>query len=833
VLGLVVAHLALACVLPAVSARHPRAGFAVAAVLPALAFAWALAHTRAALTTGVTSTTRWAPELGLTLSFRLDALSLAMVVLVSGIGALILVYCIGYFGDGPEAGRNAALLLAFAGVMLGLVLADDLLTLYVFWELTSVTSFLLVGQRGDARENRSAALQALLVTVFGGLVMLLGLVLLGEAARTYRISEIVALGQAGGLRSGTVTLALALILVGALTKSAQLPFHPWLPAAMAAPTPVSAYLHAASMVKAGVYLVARLSPGFADRPVWWVPVVVLGLGTMAVGGWRALAQHDLKRLLAFGTVSQLGFLMVLFGAGTRTAGTAGIAMLLAHGLFKAPLFLVTGIVDHATGTRDVRRLSGLYASLRGTALIAAGAAASMAGLPPLLGFLGKEAALEAFVGEHSTQGWLVTAGVVAGSVFTAAYSARFLWGAFARKPGVADTQAHRPGRLLTVPAGLCAVAGLTLGLIPPVVDADARSYAAALPGADYHLALWHGLGLPLLLSAVALGLGYALHRARATVGRLAGHLPRALTAQRAYEVAVGGTDRVATAVTGHLQVGSVPTYLTVILVAVVALPGLATLIAGSWPDQPISHTLLQLPLGLVVLLAAFGLVFARRRFTAVLLVGLIGYGVGGLFIVDGAPDLALAQFLVETLSLVAFVYVLRRMPAHFTEERTRARVQVPKAVIATVAGAAVAGMAVVLSGARPVPATTSAEFVRLAPGGAGALNVVSAIIVDFRALDTVGEITVLFTAAMGVASLVLDRPYERLRRRRDGVAGDGVAGDDARAAEGPGQEEDVALATPADDGLGHRAGHRAGDGAVSDSGVWRPAALPVEGGERP
>ena len=784
-LGLVVAHLALACALPAVSARHPRAGFALAAVPPALAFAWALAHADAALTTGVSSTTRWAPELGLALSFRLDALALAMVVLVSGIGALILVYGIGYFGDDREAGRNAALLLAFAGVMLGLVLADDLLTLYVFWELTSVTSFLLVGQRGDARENRSAALQALLVTVFGGLVMLLGLVLLGEAAGTYRISEIVAQGQAGGLRGGTVTLALALILVGALTKSAQLPFHPWLPAAMAAPTPVSAYLHAASMVKAGVYLVARLAPGFADRPVFWVPTVVLGLGTMAVGGWRALAQHDLKRLLAFGTVSQLGFLMVLFGAGTRVAGTAGIAMLLAHGLFKAPLFLVTGTVDHATGTRDVRRLSGLHASLRGTVVVAAAAAASMAGLPPLLGFVGKEAALEAFLGEHSLRGGLITAGLVAGSVFTAAYSARFLWGAFARKPDVPDTPVHRPGPLLTVPSGICAVAGLALAIVVPVVDADARSYAAGLPGApDYHLALWHGLGLPLLLSAVAIGLGYALHRVRSTVGRLAGHLPRALTAQRLYEVAVGGTDRVATAVTGRLQVGSVPTYLTVILVAVVALPGLSTLLAGSWPDQPVSHTVLQLPLAAVVLLAALGLVRARRRFTAVLLVGLIGYGVGGLFIVDGAPDLALAQFLVETLSLVAFVYVLRRMPAHFTEERSRVRVQVPKAVIATVAGATVAGMAVVLSGARPVPATTSADFVRLAPEGAGALNVISAIIVDFRALDTVGEITVLFTAAIGVASLILDRPYERLRRRRDDGAGDHVR---------PGGADDVAL----------------------------------------
>ena len=792
-LGLVVAHLVLACLLPLVSARSRRAGFAVAAILPTVALLWALANAPAALNGGVTTSLVWAPELGLALTFRLDALALAMVVLVSGIGALILIYCIGYFGESsPDATRSAALLLAFAGVMLGLVLADDLLTLYLFWELTSVTSFLLVGQSGEARENRSAAVQALLVTVFGGLVMLLGFVLLGEAAGTYRISEIVALGQAGALGGGTVTTALALILVGALTKSAQLPFHPWLPAAMAAPTPVSAYLHAASMVKAGVYLVARLSPGFADDPVWWVPVVVLGLATMVVGGWRAMAQYDLKRLLAFGTVSQLGFLMVLFGAGTRIAAIAGITMLLAHGFFKAPLFLVTGIVDHATGTRDVRKLSGLWMSLRGSAVTAGAAAASMAGLPPLLGFVGKEAGFEAFIAEDDLRGRLVTLALVAGSIFTVAYSARFLWGAFGRKPGVADTPVHRPGPLLSWPAGLCALGGLVLGIANSVVDVDAQSYAAAYPAtspveAGYHLALWHGLGLPLLASAVALVLGYALHRSWSTVGRLAGSLPRALSAQHAYELAVGGTERVATAVTGRLQVGSVPTYLTVILVTVVALPGTAVLVGGSWPDQPVYHAPLQLPLALLVTLAALALVWVRRRFTAVLLVGVVGYGVGGLFIVDGAPDLALAQFLVETLSLVAFVFVLRRMPGRFTLERQRARVQVPKAVVAAVAGGMVAGTAVVLSGARQVPPTTSAEFIRLAPEGAGATNVISAIIVDFRALDTVGEITVLFVAAVGVASLVLATPFDRRRRRR----GSGVGS--------PEHEEEVAGADPADE----------------------------------
>ncbi|MGH3975319.1 MAG: proton-conducting transporter membrane subunit, partial [Pseudonocardiaceae bacterium] len=304
-LALVAAHLVLACLLPLLSARSHRAAFFAAAVPPAAALIWAFGHAPEALRGGITRTTEWAPELGLTLSFRLDALALVMVVLVSGLGALILVYSAWYFepGDshsgGSQTTRSAALLLAFAGAMLGLVLADNLLTLYVFWEITSIASFLLIGQSGEGRESRRAAVQALLVTVFGGLAMLLGFVLLGEAAGTYRISEIVADPPSGPM----VTAALVLILLGAFTKSAQLPFHPWLPAAMVAPTPVSAYLHAASMVKAGVYLVARLAPAFAAQPVWWVPVVVAGLGTMLVGGWRALQETDLKRLLAFGTVS--------------------------------------------------------------------------------------------------------------------------------------------------------------------------------------------------------------------------------------------------------------------------------------------------------------------------------------------------------------------------------------------------------------------------------------------------------------------------------------------------------------------------------------------------
>ncbi|MCX6463145.1 MAG: proton-conducting transporter membrane subunit [Pseudonocardiales bacterium] len=758
VLALVVAHLAVAVLLPLVSARSRRGAFAVAALPPAAALAWALVHAPAALAGGVSEDVAWAPDLALTLSFRLDALALAMIVLVSGLGALILVWSAGYFGErSEEATRSAALLLTFAGVMLGLVLADDLLTLYVFWELTSITSYLLVGQSGGTRASRRAALQALLVTVLGGLTMLLGFVLLGEAAGTYRISEIVA----DPPRGGAVPLALLLILVGAFTKSAQLPFHPWLPAAMVAPTPVSAYLHAASMVKAGVYLVARLSPGFSDLAVWWVPIVVAGLGTMLVGGWRALQEHDLKRVLAFGTVSQLGFLMVLFGAGGRVAALAGVAMLLAHGLFKAPLFMVVGAIDHATGTRDLRELSGLRRSLPGLAVAAALAGASMAGLPPLLGFVGKETAFEAFL--HDGRAW-VAVGLLIGSVLTVAYTARLLWGAFAAKPGVEPTRVHRPGVLLTAPVWLSSLAGLALGLAVPVVDALADPYAARTvaidaEAAEYDLALWHGLGLPLLFSVLAIGGGLALHALRDRLAGLHGRTP--LDAQRGYELTVAGLERAAVVVTGRLQVGSLPAYLATILAVVVALIAPAALIGGVWPAQPLYHSLAQVPLALAVVVAALALVRARRRFTAVLLVGVIGYGVGGLFVVDGAPDLALAQFLVETLSLVAFVFVMRRLPSHFTEQSSPRRAQRFKALLATVGGAVVAGVAVVLSGARVAPASASDDFLALAQSGAGADNIIAAILVEFRALDTVGEIGVLFIAGAGVASLVLATRYDR------------------------------------------------------------------------
>ena len=370
--------------------------------------------------------------------------------------------------------------------MFGLVTADDLLLMFIFWELTTVLSYLLIGYARTRLSARRSALQALIVTTAGGLAMLVGLIILGFNAGTYRISAILEQAPAliTGPAAGAVAAAVVLILVGAITKSALVPFHFWLPGAMAAPTPVSAYLHAAAMVKAGIYLVARLAPGFAETP-YWLPVVLgLGLATMLVGGYRALRQTDIKLILAYGTVSQLGFLTMVVGLGEPDAALAGLALLLAHGLFKATLFLVVGIIDHQAGTRDIRKLSGVFRSSRALAIVAAIGAASMAGIPPLAGFVAKESVFEAFVHygpatcRRPVGHLVILVGLVLGSILTFAYSARFMWGAFAVKPGV-DPTPFKPIK----PAFLAAPAILSLltivyGLWPAPVDGWIQPYAA-------------------------------------------------------------------------------------------------------------------------------------------------------------------------------------------------------------------------------------------------------------------------------------------------------------------------------------------------------------------
>ena len=770
-------HFAVAAVAPLLFRRFGRSSFYALAAVPAASFIWLLFQHGAIYADpgpgAITEVVPWISGLQLELAFRMDALAWVMSLLVLGVGALVLVYCARYFENKDDyLGGFGAQLLAFAGVMFGLVIANDLLLLFIFWELTTVLSYLLIGYARTRLSARRSALQALVVTTAGGLAMLVGLIILGETAGTYRIQAILDEAPAliAGPASGAVSAAVVLILIGAITKSALIPFHFWLPGAMAAPTPVSAYLHAAAMVKAGIYLVARLAPGFADTPPWLPIVLGLGLATMLVGGYRALRQTDIKLILAYGTVSQLGFLTMVLGLGAPDAALAGLALLLAHGLFKATLFLVVGIIDHQAGTRDIRELSGVYGSARALALVAVIGTASMAGIPPLAGFVAKESVFEAFVhytSESGTGSWLL-AGLVLGSVLTFAYSARFLWGAFAVKPGVEPT-AFKPIKpaFLVAPA-ILSFFTILFGLWPAPVDGWVQPYAALFvggPTADAeasspgHLALWHGFTPALGLTALTFALGLAMFYGRNAVARLQARVPGWIDADRAYQQAIGALDDTAVWVTGRTQRGSLFFYLSVILTVAFVLP-LTTLLLANKPLPPGLYFIdpgapLQLVAGAGIVIGALAAVRANKRFLAVLMVSVTGYGIALMFALQGAPDLALTQMLVETMILVAFVLAMRSLPAGL-RDRTGGKYRVIRVVIGLAFGITMIFVAIHALGARVAP-PVSLQFPQLAYEGGGGLNVVNVTLVDIRAWDTFGEISVLALAATGVASLIFVR----------------------------------------------------------------------------
>ena len=787
-------HFAVAALAPFLFGKFGRNSFYALAAVPAASFLWLiLQHAsvysasagQAAKPGAAVEVIPWIPELKLELAFRLDALAWVMSLLVLGIGSLVLVYCARYFKDkDSDLGGFGAQLLAFAGAMFGLVTADDLLLMFIFWELTTVLSYLLIGYARTRLSARRSALQALVVTTAGGLSMLVGLIILGHSAGTYRISAILEKAPAliTGDAAGAVSAAVVLILVGAVTKSALVPFHFWLPGAMAAPTPVSAYLHAAAMVKAGVYLVARLAPGFAETSFWLPVVLGLGLATMLVGGYRALRQTDIKLILAYGTVSQLGFLIMVVGLGKPDAALAGLALLLAHGLFKATLFLVVGIIDHQSGTRDINKLSGVFSSSRALGIVAAVGAASMAGVPPLAGFVAKESVLVAFVhhaavpgaGQSPVWGYVLLVGLVLGSVLTFAYSARFMWGAFATKPGVERTQ-FKPIRpsFLAAPAVLSMLT-IAYGLWPAPVDGWLQPYAALFGtgsvggGADGgapasmvagHLALWHGFTLALGLTGVTFVLGWAMFHWRAGFSRLQGRVPGWIDGDRSYQLTIGALDDAAVWVTGRTQRGSLYFYLAVILSVAFILP-LTALFAANKPLPGDLYFIdpnspLQIVVGAGIVIGALAAVRANKRFLAVLMVSVTGYGIALMFALQGAPDLALTQMLVETIILVAFVLAMRSLPAEL-RDRTGGKYRVTRVIIGIGFGITMIFVGIHAMGAR-IAEPVSLAFPKLAYEGGGGLNTVNVTLVDIRVWDTFGEISVLALAATGVASLIFIR----------------------------------------------------------------------------
>jgi len=764
-LAILLAHALAAAVAPLLVARIGRLAFYPLALVPLGSLIWVLARWPGD-GPGIRVDIPWVPELAMDIALRFDSLAAIMGVIVLGVGALVLIYCASYFRhrDGhtePRLPSFAAELVAFSGAMFGLVVSDNLLLLYIFWELTTVLSFLLVGHYAERLASRRAAVQALLVTTAGGLAMLVGVIVLGHVGGSFLLSDLVANPPSGM----AANVGLVLVLIGALSKSAIVPLHFWLPGAMAAPTPVSAYLHAAAMVKAGIYLLARMSPGFAEAAPWRPVVLVLGIATMILAGWRALREYDLKLILAFGTVSQLGFLVVLTGTGDPDILLAGLVMLCAHALFKAALFMVVGIVDHTVGTRDIRKLAWLGNRQQALAVIAGIAAASMAGVPLTLGFVGKELAFATVLHSQvlgSAAPW-VLAGIVIGSMFTITYSMRFMWGAFARKglpePSARVRDMHAPAPAFLVAPALLAMTSIAAGVLPDWLNWALGSYANPV---DAHVAIWEGFGVPLLLTAIAFAVGILaffsrgrLRRARLAVNPLG-------NADRGYDAVLRGADVLSQRLTALTQRGSIPFTQATILVTLVTLPTIVlTLGARDQAHLKLWDSPLQGVIGLLMLAAAIGATIMRNRLAAVLLVGITGYGTGTIFALHGAPDLALTQFLVETLTLVIFVLVLRALPAE-SDVKQANRFRLPRAALAIAVGCTVTTLGVYAMAARrdrPIAdLLPQAAYQR----GHGA-NTVNVLLVDIRAWDTLGEISVLLVAATGVASLMF-------RHRRFGRA---------------------------------------------------------------
>ena len=773
---LLVVHLGVALVAPWLLRALRCRAFYVMALVPAATAVWAALQGPVVLAGGVVAETHaWIPALGIDVSFRMGVLQWVLTLVVSGVGALVLFYCASYFSDDDPPLRTGAVLLAFAGAMTGLVTSDDLVGLYVFWELTTVFSYLLVGHNPRFAANRRAALTALMVTTFGGLAMLTGIVLLGVRYGTFSLSGVLAAAAATGVGSASVVTAVLLLLVGALTKSALVPFHFWLPGAMAAPTPVSAYLHAAAMVKAGVYLVAVLAPVFAGTPGWRPVLLTLGAATMIIGGWRSMRQYDIKVLLAYGTVSQLGFLVVLCGIGTRSAALGGLALLVGHALFKSTLFLVVGIVDHSAGTRDLRRLNGVGRRMPVVAGAALLACASMATVPPTLGFVAKEAGFESLtylVGGDGTRvlplpAVILAAALVAGSALTVAYTLRFWWGAFMSKrgayfvdptgteaPTTADHHVSPAFAAAPVLLGLACLVGGFLG--HPMTEAFGGYVAAFSVGEESHgIALWHGLTAPLGMTAVSLAGGVVLFWQRGFIARAQSTFPAPYAAETAYQRIMRGVDRLSVETTALTQRGSVPVYLGSILLVLVALPGGALLMVRHWPTVRLFDTPAQLLTGIVMVVAAVTAASSRGRLRAVMLAGVTGYGVAVLFLLHGAPDLALTQVLVETVTLVVFSLVLRKLPKYFTS-RPLSSSRWWRLVMAVLVGTVVVCIGLVTTGARTaVP--VSETYPQVAYTFGYGRNVVNVTLVDIRSWDTMGEISVLVVAATGVASLIFLR----------------------------------------------------------------------------
>ena len=721
------------------------------------------------------STLAWVPSLGLTLTFRMDGFVWLFASLVFGIGILVLIYARYYLSKSDPVPRFYAFLMAFTGAMLGVLLSGNILMLVVFWELTSILSFLLIGYWHQGQAARDGARMALIVTGLGGLGLLLGMVLLGQIVGSYDLDRVLASGDV--VRAHPLyPLVLALFLLGCFTKSAQMPFHFWLPGAMAAPTPVSAFLHSATMVKAGVFLLVRFSPVLGQTELWFFAVTGIGMLTLVLGSVIALFRHDLKGLLAYSTISHLGLITALAGIGSNGAILAAIFHIVNHAVFKASLFMAAGIIDHETGTRDMRRLSGLIRFMPVTGSLAIVASAAMAGVPLLNGFISKEMFFAEAADWHNGT-WLDNAlpylATLAG-IFAVAYSLRFIATVFfgptatdlPKSPHEPPAWMRRPVELLVLVCLLVGIApGLTLG---PVLNLAAQAVLGPdLPYKAIHV--WHGFNLPLGMSLIALGAGvalYALAGARVSQGPEGPPLLHRLRAQRVFErLLLLFTWKLPRQLHRFIGTERLQPQLRLILLLALAA-GLATL----WGGLRVSPSPLETPLNpafaamwLVGAVCAIGAATLAKyhRFASVVLLGGAGAVTCLTFAWLSAPDLAVTQLLVEIVTTVLLLLGLRWMPKRreeIAEDKLRpARIRrLRDFIIAVVAGAGLAAISYVVMTSPLIP-NVGDWFLRNAYAEGGGTNVVNVILVDFRAFDTFGEITVL--AIVGVTVFALLRRF--------------------------------------------------------------------------
>ena len=761
-LALIIALPFLGICLPLLFERFGRSACAFGAGLAPLAALVLLLSKRAEVFGGETLIVSqpWLPELGLNLSLRLDGLGFLFALLILGIGLLVILYARYYLAKQEPIGRFFGYFLMFMGAMLGVVLSENLLLMLMFWELTSLSSFLLIGFWSHRSDARQGARMALTVTGGGGLALLAGILLIGHIVGSFELSDVLVSGDL--IRShGLYPLTLILVLLGVFTKSAQFPFHFWLPQAMAAPTPVSAFLHSATMVKAGVFLLARLYPALSDSEWWFYLVSLTGLATLLLGAVMALFQHDLKGLLAYSTISHLGLITLLFGLDSPMGAVAAIFHIINHATFKASLFMAAGIIDHETGTRDMRRINGMLKYMPHTAALAMVASLAMAGVPLLNGFLSKEMFFAETLDQHLLGSfyWTIPTLATLASAFSVAYSLRFVHDVFFNGEPVdlPKYPPHEPARYMKIPVEILVLLCLLVGTLPAYTVAPLL--AAAVSGSlngnvpEYSLAIWHGFNLPLVMSFVALAGGLLIYSMRKWAFRWYEGLPRVDSLQ-VFAVVVDRIAATARWITERLENGSLQRYLALMLLSTLVLVvfALTPLQALLGPIQPTPlDSITVVGLGILSLSSILTVIFHRRRLMALIVLSVVGLMVSLAFARYSAPDLALTQLSVEVVTIILLILALFFMPDRTPVESSSLR-SFRDLILAGTFGTMIALLAYAVL-TRPYESIAS-FFLENSVSGGGGTNVVNVILVDFRGFDTLGEITVLAIAAVGIFGLL-------------------------------------------------------------------------------